>query len=232
MTLTWRKWMRPPSRAIADVQSLCSRSIGSDLDLNVGPSSIDCIVAASSAHLVSSGDGHCQGSCKEAQALHPSPQWHWSDPSALYSRLSTILRPKGTLIVLGTKPIVTPPRSGQPSSLTALTAHPSRYLDGIGTSLSTRLGSEHLYSTLTKPPAGNTEWDLASHRYWVFGPYRDAGFEGVEGQEPPDWLPERIVRKLQKAREGVVDDQEQSSWTPRGIAAWVSSSQWSSKHAA
>ncbi|PWN26894.1 S-adenosyl-L-methionine-dependent methyltransferase [Jaminaea rosea] len=174
-------------------------AVGSDSGLDVAPSSVDCIIAASSAHL-----------------------WDWYDPAGLYSRLANILRPGGTLIILGTKPIALPPtaRSGRPSCLTTLTAHPVKHVGAEAEqSPSSMLGSESLYSTLLMP-ADNSQWDVASHSYWIFGPYRAAGFVDVESQDPPDWLAKHIAECLRASKEGQVDSSDKT-WTPRGIAAWL-----------
>lgn len=174
-------------------------AVGSDSGLDMAPSSVDCIIAASSAHL-----------------------WDWSNPAGLYSRLADILRPGGTLIILGTKPIALPPtpRSGRPSCLATLTAHPGKHVGAEAEqSPSSMLGSESLYSTLPMP-ADDSEWDLASHRYWIFGPYRAAGFVDVESQDPPDWFAKHIAERLRESKEGKVDTNVKT-WTPRGIAAWV-----------
>lgn len=56
--------------------------LGSSSDLNVPDRSIDCIVASNCAHL-----------------------WDWSDPEGVYRNLASALKPHGSLIVTGARPL-------------------------------------------------------------------------------------------------------------------------------
>lgn len=146
--------------------------LGSDSTPQVASHSIDCIIACSSAHL-----------------------WNWKNARDVYRTLAAILRPGGSLIILGSRPLALP-RGCSDSSTSALFRltrtlpwELQSYQSQAG-----RIGFDDLYSTLPKPwdAGAGEEWDEHSHDYCV--------------------------------SEQTQDKMETSTWSPFAIAAWVSPS--------
>ncbi|CAO1625721.1 unnamed protein product [Parajaminaea phylloscopi] len=177
---------------------------------------LDCIVAASSAHL-----------------------WDWSDPSQTYARLSRVLRPGGSFIILGSKPVAgffSGPRQGSTPALTRLTAATPKSLPFCIDEGSADSDAVLPYHNLVKPwecgdIEGTGEWDQASHVYWVFGSHHLTDVEAAF--DVPSWLPRHIAKQMVRAPS--VGSADASTvlplWTPTAIAAWLRQTQPFVRHA-
>lgn len=124
--------------------------LGDSRDSNIHGNCIDCIVAANCAHL-----------------------WDWESGGAddLYAHFADVLRPGGSLIVTGARPLLRGyAGSGDTSDDTHL-AHAVNHLpDELqirlphADSTRYRLGFQDMYATLPLPSDAHT-WDIQSHTY-------------------------------------------------------------------
>lgn len=193
---TWYGIPAIPLTAVFDVK------IGSNRSLDYEDNSIDCIIAASSAQ-----------------------QWDWTDATQVYATLSRALKPGGSLIIIGSKPVAGRFK-GHTTSTPALTRLTADVAAALQDDLEMpRFGAARLFSDLPQPWQVNVEgdWDETSFRYWVFGS-ASAVSEDVAAacQQAPLWMSERLARRL------VLSVHSDSSfteglpeWTPMAIAAWV-----------
>lgn len=181
--------------------------VGKDTDLPalVPDASLECIIAASSAHL-----------------------WEWSRPDEVFDRLARALRPAGSLILLGNKPMAgffSGARRSPGAALSRLTADPP-LPDDISDCSGPRYGAD-LYDRLPKPwdigGSAALQWDPESFAYWVFAPKDGSvpAFLQDNCHSSPPWLPEEVAGHLVNACTQTVEGHI-SWWTPGSIAAWVS----------